>query len=64
MEALRLVRISDAFAFSKFCLDVHQQMDALSLDFLCVLLGRRKFLVLNDDREKRFIINPISGSRE
>ena len=37
VEALRPPRISSPFFLCKFGLIVHQQIDALGLDFLCVL---------------------------
>ena len=51
IEALRPPRIPGSFAFSKFGLDVHQQIDALGLNLLCLFPGRGQFLFPNDDRE-------------
>ena len=51
IEALRPPRIPGSFALGKFGLDVHQQIDALGLNLLCVLPGRGQFLFPNDNRE-------------
>lgn len=49
VEALRPPRISGTFTLGQFGLDVHQQIDALGLDFLCVLPDRGKLLFSNND---------------
>lgn len=51
IKTLRPSRIPGPFAFSKFGLDVHQQIDALGLNLLCLFPGRGQFFFPNDDRE-------------